>query len=74
MAELSSETPAQTPATVLGRMIPQDMWDARTVMLYKNKGDRSDCNNYRSISLLSVVGKAFAHVVLKRLQLLADRV
>ncbi|RXN35706.1 RNA-directed DNA polymerase from mobile element jockey-like protein [Labeo rohita] len=40
----------------------------------KNKGDRSDCNNYRGISLLSVVGKAFARVILTRLQLLADRV
>lgn len=54
--------------------VPQDMRDARIVTLYKNKGDRSDCNNYRGISLLSIVGKAFAKVVLKRLQVLADRV
>ena len=54
--------------------IPQDMRDANIVTLYKNKGDRSDCNNYRSISLLSIVGKAFARVLLKRLQLLADRI
>ncbi|KAG6930003.1 hypothetical protein G0U57_004624, partial [Chelydra serpentina] len=44
------------------------------VTLYKNKGDRSDCNNYRGISLLSVVGKVFARVILNRLQKLADRV
>ena len=50
------------------------MKDAKIVTLYKNKGDRSDCNNYRGISLLSIVGKAFARVVLNRLQPLAERV
>ena len=50
------------------------MRDVKIVTLYKNKGDRSDCNNYRGISLLSTVGKAFARVVLNRLQQLADRV
>ncbi|KAG6929473.1 hypothetical protein G0U57_005561, partial [Chelydra serpentina] len=52
----------------------QDMRDANIVTLYKDKGDRSDCNNYRGISLLSVVGKVFARVILNRLQKLADRV
>ena len=50
------------------------MRDAKIVTLYKNKGERSDCNNYRGISLLSIVGKAFARVVLNRLQKLAERV
>ena len=54
--------------------VPQDMRDANIVTLYKNKGDRSDCNNYRGISLLSIVGKVFARVVLARLQTLASRV
>ena len=54
--------------------IPQDMRDAKIVTLYKNKGDRNDCNNYRGISLLSIVGKAFARVVLGRLQILASNV
>ncbi|KAI8491362.1 hypothetical protein Bbelb_309950 [Branchiostoma belcheri] len=44
------------------------------ITLYKNKGDRSDCNSYRGISLLSIVGKVFAKVVLSRLQVLANRV
>ena len=35
--------------------VPQDMRDANIVTLYKNKGDRSDCNNYIGISLLSIV-------------------
>ena len=30
--------------------VPQDMRDASIVTLYKNKGDRGDCNNYRGIS------------------------
>ncbi|XP_047490913.1 uncharacterized protein LOC125040403 [Penaeus chinensis] len=54
--------------------IPQDMRDANIITLYKNKGDKSDCNNYRGISLLSIVGKVFARVTLTRLQTLASRV
>ena len=54
--------------------VPQDMRDAKIVTLYKNKGDKSDCNNYRGISLLSIVGKVFAKIVLNRLQKLGDRV
>ncbi|XP_063595337.1 uncharacterized protein LOC134772300 [Penaeus indicus] len=50
--------------------VPQDMRDAKIVTLYKNKGERNDCNNYRGISLLSIVGK----VILARLQKLVKRV
>ena len=51
-----------------------DMPDAKIITLYKNKGDRSDCNNYRGISLLSVVGYVIARVVPTRLQVLANRI
>ena len=54
--------------------VPQDMRDAKIITLYKNKGERSDCNNYRGISLLSIVGKVYARVILGRLQKLADRI
>eukprot|EP00064_Thunnus_orientalis_P014087 superscaffoldBa00002400_g14128 len=54
--------------------VPQDMHDANIITLYKNKGDCGDCNNYHRISLLSIVGKAFACVVMNRLQSLAERV
>ena len=47
------------------------MRDANIITLYKNKGD---CNNYCGISLLSIVGKTFAHVMLNRLQTLTERV
>ena len=38
----------------------QDMRDAKIITLYKNKGERSDSNNYRGISLLSIIGKVYA--------------
>ena len=53
-------------------VVPQDMRDAKIITLYKNKGERSDCNNYRGISLLSIVGKVYAWVLLICLQKLAE--
>ena len=54
--------------------IPQYLKDANIITLYKNKDDRVDCNNYRGVSFLSVVGKVFAKVALGRLKFLAERV
>ncbi|CAH1277284.1 CYP3A43, partial [Branchiostoma lanceolatum] len=54
--------------------VPRSMRNSKIITLYKNKGDRTDCNSYRGISLLSIVGKVFAKVALRRLQVLADRV
>lgn len=54
--------------------VPQDMRDANIVILYKNKRDRCDCNNYCVISLLSIVSKLFTRIVLDRLKVLAERV
>ena len=39
--------------------LPQNFKDSKIVTLYKSKGDRSNCDNYRGISLLSVIGKIF---------------
>ena len=50
------------------------MRDANIVTLYKNKGDHSDCNNYRSISLLSIIGKVLARVTLACLHSLDSQV
>ena len=47
--------------------LPQDLKDARIVHLYKGKGEKSCCDNYRGISLLSIAGKIIAKVVLNRL-------
>ena len=50
------------------------MSDANIITLYKNMGDRGDCNNYRGISLLNIVGKLFTKVVLMKLWVLAERI
>ena len=47
--------------------LPRDLKDARIVHLYKGKGDKSSCDNYRGISLLSIAGKIMAKVILNRL-------
>ena len=52
--------------------VPQDMRDTKIITLYKNKGERTDCNNYRGISLLSIIGKVCAQVLLICLQKLAE--
>jgi len=53
-------------------LIPSDWRDGILVALYKGKGTKSECSNYRPITLLSVPGKVFAHVLLARLQPLLD--
>ena len=47
--------------------MPDDFRDALIVALYKNKGSKADCGNYRGISLLSIAGKIFARIILNRL-------
>ena len=54
--------------------VPHDMRDSKIITLYKNKGERNDCNNYKGISLLGIVGKVFARVILIRLQKLTERI
>jgi len=48
--------------------VPADWKEAVIISLYKRKGSRTICSSYRPISLLSVPGKFFAHVLLERLQ------
>ena len=54
--------------------LPQDWKLAEVVPLYKNKGKRSECGNYRGISLLSVPGKVFASIILNRCKDALDQV
>ena len=46
--------------------VPQDFKDASVISLFKNKGKRTLCDNYRGISLLSVAGKILARIILSR--------
>ena len=48
--------------------VPEDWKIACVVPLYKGKGERLECNNYRGISLLSVVGKAYGRLLIKRIR------
>ena len=49
------------------------MRDSKIITLYENKGERNT-NKYRGISLLSIVVKTFARVILIRLQKLTERI
>ncbi len=55
--------------------VPDEWSQGVIVPIYKGKGSMSDCKNYRGITLLSVPGKVFAHVILARMRptLLASR-
>ena len=46
--------------------VPEDWRKSIIVPLFK-KGDKSICDNWRGISLLSVVGKVLTHIILERL-------
>ncbi|XP_061704212.1 uncharacterized protein LOC133515657 [Cydia pomonella] len=46
--------------------VPRDWCKAVIVPLYKGKGSQLDCKNYRGISLLSVVGKLYAKILIER--------
>jgi len=52
--------------------IPADWKDGILTALYKGKGPKAECGSYRPITLLSVLGKVFAHVLLARIQPLLD--
>jgi hypothetical protein len=45
----------------------QEFRDATIIHLYKNKGDRSCCDNHRGISLLCIAGKILTRLILNRL-------
>ncbi len=53
--------------------IPCDLRDALIVTIFK-KGDKSDCGNYRGISLLSIAGKILARILAVRLQPLSEEI
>ncbi len=48
-------------------VIPSNWLEGLIKPLYKNKGERNDCNNYRGITILSCFGKLFTAVLNERL-------
>ena len=53
-------------------VIPDDFKDGIITTIYKKKGDRSECGNYRGITLLSIAGKILMKVLNTRIGPLAE--
>ena len=51
-------------------VVPEDWRSAMIVPLYKGKGERKKCSNYRGISLLSVVAKIYSGILVDSLWLM----
>src|SRR5699024_12517514 len=51
--------------------VPLD-WTTGVIVPIFKRGDKSDCNNYRGITLLSLPGKAYAKVLEARLRTVAE--
>ena len=52
--------------------VPED-WKKGVIVKIPKKGNLSDCNNWRGITLLSVVSKVFSKVLLNRIRAGVDR-
>ena len=66
--ELTCPTDCTDGSSKYGRKghVPQAWKDANIVIIYK-KGERTECGNYRGISLISAAGKIFTRMLLNRL-------
>ena len=47
-------------------VLPDEWRSVVIVPLYKGKGERTECKNYKGISLLSVVGEMYAMILVDR--------
>jgi len=53
---------------ILDTCIIPETWSIGVIKpIYKNKGDKTDCNNFRPITILSHLGKLFTSVLNNRL-------
>ena len=53
-------------------VVPVDWSGARVVPICKGKGDKCECSNSRNISLLSVVGKLYGRVLIKKVRSITE--
>ena len=53
-------------------VVPDDWVKAILVPIYKGKGSRDECGNYRGISLLSIPGKVYGRIVIERVMEITD--
>ena len=53
-------------------IFPRD-WKNSHIITLPKKGDLTDCNNYRGISLLSVPGKVICKIILERMKSTVDK-
>ena len=53
--------------------MPKDFCNVLISTLYNNKGSKSNCGNYRGISLLSKAGTIFTRILLNRLIMETER-
>ena len=53
-------------------VMPSEWMVGMIVPIYKSKGDTSDVNNYRGITLLSCLGKLFTSILNERLTMYSD--
>jgi len=54
--------------TRVWKVVPEKWHQGIIIPLYKGKGSKSECSNYRGITLLSVPCKVFAHIILARIK------
>lgn len=47
--------------------VPADLKETIIIPVFKKKEDRSSCDNYRGISLLSIAGKILSRIAMRRL-------
>jgi hypothetical protein len=51
-----------------------DQWKKSIIVPIHKKGDKTDCNNYRGISLLSTPYKILSNILLSRLSPYVDEI
>ena len=58
---------------LLGADVPEKWKTGRVAMLYKGKGEKSDVNSYRGLTLLNTTSKVFERILLARLTVFSEK-